>query len=210
MKIAVIATEEQFLVFKTIVKQNEATLVHCLTVPVAREGYDAIFDCLFQKNQERLTALGEFSTIPVFINCVANTLFETNKYFIRFNGWNSFLQRPLLEVAVTHDSHSAYKTVLDALQIAYTITPDIAGFVTARVVSMIINEAYLALGEEISTKAEIDIAMKLGTNYPYGPFEWASIIGIDQVYELLHTLGIDNPRYNMAISLVNEYKSFKN
>jgi len=46
--------------------------------------------------------------------------------------------------------------------------PDQPGFVTARVLSMIINEAWLALEEGVSTKAEIDIAMKLGTNYPLG------------------------------------------
>ena len=49
--------------------------------------------------------------------------------------------------------------------------PDIPGFISARVVSMIINEAYFALEEEVSSKEEIDTAMKLGTNYPYGPFD---------------------------------------
>ncbi len=44
--------------------------------------------------------------------------------------------------------------------------------------AMIINEAWHALAEEVSTKNEIDTAMKLGTNYPYGPFEWAEKIGL--------------------------------
>jgi 3-hydroxybutyryl-CoA dehydrogenase len=35
----------------------------------------------------------------------------------------------------------------------------------------------LVWDDEISTKAEIDIAMKLGTNYPYGPFEWSEKSG---------------------------------
>jgi 3-hydroxyacyl-CoA dehydrogenase len=43
---------------------------------------------------------------------------------------------------------------------------------------MIINEAYFALEDNVSTKAETDIAMKLGTNYPYGPFEWGQLIGL--------------------------------
>ena len=42
---------------------------------------------------------------------------------------------------------------------------------------MIINEAFLALQEGVSTKEEINTAMKLGTNYPLGPFEWVEKIG---------------------------------
>ncbi len=207
MKIAVIATEQQFTLLRTIVKQNDTSLEHHLNIPITTTGYDAIIDCLFQKNQERINALSQFTTIPVFINAVLHTLFETNKYFIRFNGWNSFLQRPLFEVAVTHDSNSKYKSILEYLGIAYTLTPDIEGFVAARVVSMIINEAYLTFDENISTKAEIDTAMKLGTNYPYGPFEWATIIGIPNVYELLTKLSVKEARYSLATGLIQEYQS---
>src|ERR1700710_2457559 len=47
-----------------------------------------------------------------------------------------------------------------------------------RVVAMIINEAYYALDAGVSSKESIDLAMKLGTGYPYGPFEWADRIGL--------------------------------
>jgi 3-hydroxybutyryl-CoA dehydrogenase len=30
--------------------------------------------------------------------------------------------------------------------------------------------------------------MKLGTNYPHGPLEWADIIGIPNVFEILSAL----------------------
>lgn len=65
---------------------------------------------------------------------------------------------------------------------------DEPGLVAARVISMIINEAYFALGEKVSTQQNIDLAMKLGTNYPYGPFEWAEKIGIKNIYRLLEKL----------------------
>ena len=55
------------------------------------------------------------------------------------------------------------------------------GFITARVIAMIINEAFFALQENVSSKEEIDTAMRLGTNYPYGPFEWTKLIGIDKI-----------------------------
>ena len=67
-------------------------------------------------------------------------------------------------------------------------TPDDYGFIAARIIAMIINEAYYALQENVSTKQQIDIAMKLGTNYPYGPFEWSEKIGIEKIYLLLKKL----------------------
>ncbi len=62
---------------------------------------------------------------------------------------------------------------------------DSAGLVMPRVVAMVINEAAFALMEGIATKAEIDTAMKLGTNYPFGPLEWADQIGVGQVVATL-------------------------
>jgi 3-hydroxybutyryl-CoA dehydrogenase len=50
---------------------------------------------------------------------------------------------------------------------------------------MIINEAYLTLEEGIASREDIDLAMKLGTNYPYGPFEWADRIGLGNVVRVL-------------------------
>ena len=77
--------------------------------------------------------------------------------------------------------------------------PDEPGFVTPRVISMVINEAFISLKEGVSTEDEIDIAMKLGTNYPYGPFEWSNKIGIGNVNSLLQKLGATQKRYTPFI-----------
>ena len=82
--------------------------------------------------------------------------------------------------------------------------PDIPGFITPRVISMIINEAWFTLDEKVSTKEEIDTAMKLGTNYPYGPFEWGTRIGLKNVYELLTMLSKINSRYTPSSLLQKE------
>ena len=68
----------------------------------------------------------------------------------------------------------------------------------------IINEAYLSLEEEVSTKEEIDTAMKLGTNYPFGPFEWAVRIGIERIYELLKEMAVKDKHYEPAALLKKE------
>jgi 3-hydroxybutyryl-CoA dehydrogenase len=55
------------------------------------------------------------------------------------------------------------------------------GLVRARIVCCLINEAVSALMEGVATAEDIDKAMKLGTNYPRGPLEWADYIGLDTV-----------------------------
>lgn len=55
------------------------------------------------------------------------------------------------------------------------------GLVRARIVCCLINEATNALMGGVASAEDIDLAMKLGTNYPIGPLEWADVIGLDTV-----------------------------
>jgi 3-hydroxybutyryl-CoA dehydrogenase len=61
-------------------------------------------------------------------------------------------------------------------------------YIFCRVLSGIINEAMWAEKDGVANTEDIDTALKLGTNYPYGPFEWAEQIGMDRVQELLRAL----------------------
>ena len=62
----------------------------------------------------------------------------------------------------------------------------------------------MALEENISTKQEINTAMKLGTNYPFGPFEWAERIGIEKIYSLLQVLSKESLRYHPSLLLASQ------
>jgi 3-hydroxybutyryl-CoA dehydrogenase len=44
--------------------------------------------------------------------------------------------------------------------------------------------------------------MKLGTNYPLGPFEWSRLIGLEKIAALLVRLSAENTRYTPASSLL--------
>lgn len=59
------------------------------------------------------------------------------------------------------------------------------GLVRARAICCLINEAAGVLFEGVASVEDIDKAMKLGTNYPYGPLEWADYFGIDSVLGVL-------------------------
>lgn len=150
------------------------------------------------------SGLGPFEEItekPIFFNSVISTLKELQspKNISRINGWAGFLQRNSWEIA-THDEQIVRK-IFDGLQWKYLFSKDEPGLISARIISMIINEAFFAVGDNVSTKEEIDIAMKLGTNYPYGPFEWAEKIGLRNIYDLLCKLAETDKRYNVAPSL---------
>jgi 3-hydroxybutyryl-CoA dehydrogenase len=77
------------------------------------------------------------------------------------------------------------------------------GMVLARVLSMIINEAAVALDDGVASAEDIDTAMKLGVAYPLGPLEWADRLGLDVVYQTVRTLQQDygDDRYRPAIRL---------
>jgi 3-hydroxybutyryl-CoA dehydrogenase len=87
---------------------------------------------------------------------------------------------------------------LNAVGWKYVWTADDYGLISARIIAMIINEAYYTLSENVSTKEQIDIAMKLGTNYPFGPFEWSEKIGLKNIYALLKKLSKQNSRYTIC------------
>src|SRR5215211_773401 len=60
--------------------------------------------------------------------------------------------------------------------------------ISLRITSCIVNEAFLALSEGVATAEDIDRAMKLGANYPKGPFEWAEEIGARSTVRTLDAL----------------------
>jgi len=141
---------------------------------------------------------------PFFVNAVTEIVNELPANCIRINAWRGFLGRDVLEIVAPEKNKTIAEKVMNALGWKYIFISDIRGMITARSISMIINEAYFALGDDVSTKDEIDIAMKLGTNYPYGPFEWSSKIGLKHIYNLLKKLSEEDKRYIVAPLLEEE------
>jgi 3-hydroxybutyryl-CoA dehydrogenase len=65
---------------------------------------------------------------------------------------------------------------------------DVPGLVVARTVAMLINEAADAVQQGVCDTAAADTAMKLGVNYPAGPFEWLTGWDVNTVIALLDRL----------------------
>ena len=65
---------------------------------------------------------------------------------------------------------------------------DTPGLVVARSIAMLVNEAADAVHQGVCSEAAADAAMKLGVNYPAGPFEWMGLWGATPVCALLDAL----------------------
>lgn len=158
--------------------------------------FDACIDLQFDNSAGRIKWLKNLQSPLIVINSVVVSLKQIQENFIRINAWNTFLKRPVIEAAVINP---ALKTKAEELFLTLgrktEWVADITGFITPRIVASVINEAFFALEEKVSSAEEIDIAMKSGTNYPYGPFEWSKQIGIQPVYSLLTALAKEQARY---------------
>ena len=188
MKIVVLADEDAF---ETIQRSNdEAEWIKAAQVNAFTEHADAA--AFFDLTEEAVLNDHPFTGKPLFVNSVAYPL-TAGKNIIRINAWKGFLENTTWEVSGIIGEEAL--AVLSYLNKKIIECPDEPGFISARIIAMIINEAYYAKGEEVSSEADIDTAMKLGTNYPYGPFEWAQKIGIQNIYTLLKKLSLRDPRY---------------
>ena len=158
---------------------------------------DAYIDLLFDTDKNgRKEILNKLNAEIIIVNAVTETTNDLDKNVVRINGWPTFLKRNLTEASCNNDNLKAKaEEVLRCFNKKAEWTPDIPGFITARVISTIINEAYFSLEDEVSSRDEMDTAMKLGTNYPYGPFEWSRLIGVKNIYSLLNILSRENKRY---------------
>ena len=77
---------------------------------------------------------------------------------------------------------------LAALGFAPLPVADTPGLVVARTVAMLINEAADAVLQGVCSEAGADAAMKLGLNYPAGPFEFLARWSVREVVGLLDAL----------------------
>jgi 3-hydroxybutyryl-CoA dehydrogenase len=83
---------------------------------------------------------------------------------------------------------------------------DVPGFISNRVLQVMINEALWELYEGVAPAKNIDDIMKLGMNHPMGPLELADLIGLDTVLAILNVMyqGYGDPKYRPS-PLLKQY-----
>lgn len=93
--------------------------------------------------------------------------------------------------------------VFAAIGLEVSLVDDSPGLVVMRIVAQLASVAADAVHLGVAEPADIDTAMRLGTNYPAGPLEWADALGPERVVAVLdhlhHAYGEDRYRVSLAL-----------
>ena len=198
MNILIVGNEEQIEEIGIEKATDKRTIFFEQDIPGDVSDFEVIL--LLNKKVSRLGQQGLMGKY-IIVNDVEGLLPPESSAFkiARFNGWKTFLRNRVWEATSTHEEE--FKNIFALLNREVLFVKDQPGLISARVISRIINEAFYALNEKVSSKEEIDLAMKNGTNYPYGPFEWGEKIGLKNVYDLLCKLSETDKSYSPAFTL---------
>jgi 3-hydroxybutyryl-CoA dehydrogenase len=93
--------------------------------------------------------------------------------------------------------------LLAADGIPVTVCRDSPGFIAQRIVAMIVNIGCSIAQSRTAQPADIDKAVTLGLNYPYGPLEFGDTVGVQRIHRVLHNMNqlYADPRYRPNIWL---------
>ena len=133
-----------------------------------------------------------------------STWIDQRHRLVGFGALPTFSRQPLVEVAPTVFSPAETVDVVRKFFLSLgkqcEFVQDRVGLVLPRILCQLVNEACFALQEDVAAPQDLDTAMKLGVNHPYGPIEWADRIGFKHVYAVLEALENDlrDDRYRIA------------
>jgi 3-hydroxybutyryl-CoA dehydrogenase len=102
---------------------------------------------------------------------------------IAMHFFNPVHKMPLIEIVrgleTSDETAETIREVAVNMGKETVVINEFPGFVTSRISALVGNEAFFMLQEGLGTPEEIDKAIKLGLNYPMGPFELVDLVGLD-------------------------------
>lgn len=139
--------------------------------------------------------------LPLVVYTLADLDPMPGRILFRYFAWHKpdAGEQKTVEFAAAPENVEAVRKALTNAGFTAIAVPDVVGLASGRAIAMIINEAAHLAEEGIAGEADIDLAMRLGTNYPIGPFAWAELWGEARTRQLLQALGReDAERYVLA------------
>ncbi len=106
------------------------------------------------------------------------------------------------------ETFSVVEKVASQMGKQFIMVSDVEGFAVNRILMPMINEAIYAHYEGVASIEELDKGMKLGANWPMGPFELADFIGLDTCLAIMEVLydGLGDSKYRPC-PLIRRYVS---
>ncbi|WP_227939318.1 3-hydroxyacyl-CoA dehydrogenase [Alkalihalobacillus deserti] len=174
------AAKSRFLYSSNLeVAASQADLI-IEAVPEKTEIKKAVFETIEEHAQEHCYFATNTSTMsPTEIGSYGKRPEKT----IAMHFFNPVQKMPLVEIV--RGLETADKTVQVIKEVSQkmgketVVVNEFPGFVTSRISAMVGNEAFYMLQEGVGSPEEIDKAIKLGLNYPMGPFELGDLVGLD-------------------------------
>ncbi|WLR57686.1 3-hydroxyacyl-CoA dehydrogenase [Mesobacillus subterraneus] len=127
--------------------------------------------CLFASNTSTMspTEIASFTKRPEKV--------------IAMHFFNPVHKMPLVEIIrgleTSDETAEAIQNAAIQMGKETVIINEFPGFVTSRISALVGNEAFYMLQEGLGSPEDIDKAIKLGLNYPMGPFELGDLVGLD-------------------------------
>ena len=149
-------------------------------VPEKQEIKQSVFEKIEQYAPKHCYFATNTSTMsPTEIGSYANRPEKT----IAMHFFNPVHKMPLVEIVrgleTSDETAAVIKEVAEQMGKETVVIHEFPGFVTSRISCLVGNEAFYMLQEGLGTPEEIDKAIKLGLNYPMGPFELGDMVGLD-------------------------------
>lgn len=135
--------------------------------------------------------------VPILCQCVDVTLTEIATWLrhperlVGFDGL-FFANGPIATLVPSPTLIPAVRQAIEKFVTSLGRIPewvdDSPALILPRIVCMLANEAIFALQEKVAEAEQIDLAMRLGVNYPKGPLTWAKELGYGHVLGVLDHL----------------------
>ncbi|MEU3346952.1 3-hydroxyacyl-CoA dehydrogenase [Streptomyces sp. NPDC006700] len=115
--------------------------------------------------------------------------------------------RRATRIALSASQDTSPRTVAEAIGLfqalgkKVSVIGDVPGMIVARTVARIVDLAHDAVAKGVATEEDVDTAMRLGVNYPLGPFEWSRRLGGTWACSVLDNLHECEPSGRYAPSL---------
>lgn len=128
-------------------------------------------DCTFATNTSTMspTQIGSYTKQPQRV--------------IAMHFFNPVHKMPLVEIVrgleTSDETAQVAENAAKKMGKEHVVVNEFPGFVTSRISTLVGNEAFQMLQEGVGTAEEIDKAIKLGLNFPMGPFELGDLVGLD-------------------------------
>ena len=128
----------------------------------------------------------------------------------RFVGMHFFNPVPMMQLVEIIKGYSTSDVTVKVIeQLAArmgkttVIAKDAPGFVTTRLICVLMNEAVDCYAEGSAGAQDIDKSMKLGMNHPMGPLELADFVGLDTLLYIMDSLYKEygDPKYRPPLLL---------